>query len=39
MFKVNNNVNNVFNVNFEKNFALCSSFSIVNFEQLNAGWV
>ena len=29
----------VFIVNREKNLTLCSSVSIVNFEQVNAGWL
>ena len=29
----------VFTVNFEHISHLCSSFSIVNFEQVNSGWV
>ena len=42
MFKINNKVikvNKVFIiVNFEHISHLCSSVSIVNFEQVNAGW-
>ena len=40
MFKVNNwRRFDVFIVNFEHISHLCSSVSIVNFEQVNAGWV
>ena len=42
MFKVNNkdtNTTGVFVVNFEHISHLCSRVSIVNFEQVNAGWV
>ena len=47
MFKVNNKDTKttpwrrfgVFIVNFEHTSYLCSSVSIVNFEQVNAGWV
>ena len=38
MFNVNNKANG-FIVNFEHISLLCSSVSIVNFEQVNAGWV
>ena len=36
MFKVNNKA--TFIVNFEHILHLCSSISIVNFEQVNADW-
>ena len=42
MFKVNNKATKTtpgFIVNFEHISHLCSSVSIVNFEQINAGWV
>ena len=46
MFKVNNKDTKttprrfgVFIVNFERISHLCSSVSIVNFEQVNNGWV
>ena len=29
----------VFIVNFEHNFTSCSSVSIINFVQVNAGWL
>ena len=42
MFKVNNKdirkTPGIFVVNFEHNFLHCSSVSIDNFEQANAGW-
>ena len=43
MFKVNNRNTRtnfaVFIVNFEHISQLCSNVSIVNFEQVNSGWV
>ena len=38
MFKYNNKATKNDAINFEHISHLCSSVSIVNFEQVNAGW-